>query len=393
MKNISITSRELPYGLNVDSIFWVQNNVLTREYIRQSRDEELIADMLGYVLLDPKLSSSADVIDDLFGYSSSGGRQTRKDEIETAVTKVGLATLVQQYMAVHEMLRSIVQASGKRFSELMFEDAGQRVPRYFQSVFLALWKLLVDEQLVIRDPSKAARALDGAGKNISIGGGGGRFSAEDREKNVNVVAGLLRPASSRRKQGDPALSSWTTEFENLLMQSSTEQTLYDFKQGFMLLDGSQNQDEALYTKVFKTLTAMANIGPGAAGYVIVGVADDEQTANRLKALYGLKPTKYQRFLITGVDHEAAGLPKKLDSYFQGIVQRLSQAPMPDWARAQVARDIRLISYFGKSVLVLRIKAGNEPCAFDGKYYERHGANLAEVPQPQYAELFRRFLAK
>lgn len=392
MKQISITSKELSYGLNVDNIFWVQNSILTREYIRQSRDEELIADMLGYILLNPKLSSSAEIIDEFFGYSPSGAKQARRDEIESAVNKVGSDTVVLQYMAVHEVFREIVKSSGKRFSELMFEDAGQRVPRYFQSVFLALWELLINDQLALKDAKKAAKALDGAGKNISIGGGGGRFSAEDREKNVTVAKGLLQSSFGKRKQGDPALSSWTTEFENILMQSYTEQALYDFKQGFMLLDGSGKLDEPLFEKVFKTLSAMANQGPGAVGYVIVGVADDSKTATKIKSLYGVEPVKYQRFLITGIEHEAAALPKKLDSYFLGITQRLASTQMSAWARDQVARDMRLISYFGRSLVIFKVEAGHEPCDFQGRYYERHGSNVAEVPQPSFAALFRRFLA-
>jgi hypothetical protein len=392
MKQISITSKELPYGLNVDTIFWVQNNILTREYIRQSRDEELIADILGYVLLTPKLSSSAEVIDEFFGYSPSGTKQPRHDEIEAAVNKIGSTTIMNQYMAVHEVFREIMKASGKRFSELMFKDAGQRVPRYFQSVFLALWEILVNDQLVIKDFKKAAKALDGAGQNISIGGGGGRFSAEDREKNVNVVKGLLQQASSKRKQSDPALSSWVTEFENILMQSYTEQALYDFKQGFMLLDGSKKLDEQLFEKVFKTLAAMANQGPSAIGYVIIGVADDAKTATRINELYGVEAITYQRFLITGIEHEAGALPKKLDSYFLGITQRLASTQMSEWARAQIARDVRLITYFGRSLVIFKVEAGHEPCDFQGKYYERHGSNVSEVPQPQYAALFRRFLS-
>src|SRR5260370_29390434 len=99
----------------------------------------------------------------------------------------------------------------------MFADAGLRVPRYFQSVFLALWELLINDQMVIKDANKAAKALDGAGVNISIGGGGGRFSADDREKNVNVVKGMLMPACGKRKQNEPSLSSWTTEFEKIFI--------------------------------------------------------------------------------------------------------------------------------------------------------------------------------
>lgn len=393
MKQISITSRELPYGLNVDSLFWVQNNILTREYIRQSRDEELIADLLGYVLLTPKPSSSAEIIDEFFGYSPDGARQARRDEIEQAVNKVGAAALITQYMVVHEALREIVKTSGKRFNELMFKEAGQRVPRYFQSVFLALWEMLINEQLVIKDYKKAAKSLDGCGQNISIGGGGGRFSAEDREKNINVVKGLLRGAFSKRKQNDPALSSWVTEFENLLMQSYTEQSLYDFKQGFIPLNGKATKpDDAIFEKVFKTLAAMANHGPGASGYVVIGIADDAKTAAKIESLYGAKPVKYQNFLITGVDHEASSLPKKLDSYFAGAINKLKSSAMSDWAKAQVARDMRLITYFGKSLLVMKVEAGREPCSFDGRYFERHGANLSEVPQAQYGALFRRFFA-
>ncbi|QFS50697.1 GmrSD restriction endonuclease domain-containing protein [Nostoc sphaeroides] len=46
MKNISITNRNLDYGISVESIFWVKNNIITKEDLRQSRDEEIIADIV-----------------------------------------------------------------------------------------------------------------------------------------------------------------------------------------------------------------------------------------------------------------------------------------------------------------------------------------------------------
>ena len=159
----------------------------------------------------------------------------------------------------------------------------------------------------------------------------------------------------------------------------------------MLLDGSGKLDEGLFEKIFKTLAAMANQGRNAVGYVIVGVADDAKTAARIEDLHGIKPVRYQRFFITGIEHEANEMPKKLDSYFLGITQRLSATQMSAWAKAQIGRDIRLIKYFEKSLVVLKVEAGHEPCDFQGKYYERNGPNVSEVPQPQYAALFRRFL--
>jgi hypothetical protein len=392
MRQISITSRELSYGINVDDIFWVQNKIFTREDIRQSRDEEIIADMLGYILLSPKLSSTAEIIDEFFGYSRGDSKTDRMDDIGTALKKIGTSTLTSQFMAVHENIRNILKAASKKFSDIMFQDPVQRAPRYYQSVFLALWELLVDEDCVIRDYKKVAKALDGAGKHIQIGGGGGRFSGVDRTKNINVAKGLLRPACEKRNQNDPALSSWTTELENILMQSYTEQPMYDFKQGFLRLDGSNTFDEGMFGKVFKTLSAIANYKPAAVGYVIVGIADSENDLQKLKSMHGISEATYQQFLITGIDHEAKISPKGLDSYFQMISQKLKQSSLEDWAKNQINRDLRLVNYFGRSVLVFKIEADNIPCLYEGKYYERHGSSIDQVPPEQYAALFKRFLA-
>ena len=53
MPKISITNRDLPYGIASDDVFWVKNGILDREAVRESRDEELVLDMLLDVILDP----------------------------------------------------------------------------------------------------------------------------------------------------------------------------------------------------------------------------------------------------------------------------------------------------------------------------------------------------
>jgi hypothetical protein len=398
MKEISITNRDLPYGIDVDTVFWVEQGVLPREDIRQSRDEELVADMLAYAVLDPKVSSSSDTLDDLFGFNPSGTKTQRSEDVNNAVAKIGPDILATQFMASHEALREIISKSGKRFSQLILREAAQRVPRYYQSVFLAVLELMTSDGLVLRDAEKAAAALDGAGANIDVGGGGGRWSASDREKNIGAIKGILRPSFAKRKANDPVLGSWTTEFENLLMQSHTEQALYDFKQGFRRLDPAFTFDDAVYDKVFETLAAMANHGPGAAGYVIVGVADSAATAKRLEDLHHVAPRKHRTFLVTGVAHEAADLAKGdlakgLDAYFQKFLQRLSVSALPQWAKDQIARDARMIAYFDKSVLVAKVEAGQEPCRYGEKFFERQGPNNVELKAAQYSALFGRFVGR
>ena len=87
MKNISISSRELPYGIDVSTLFWTREGILTREQVRESRDEELIADMLAYVLLDPKPASRSEFLDDYFGFGESQASAQRLEEIENAVQR------------------------------------------------------------------------------------------------------------------------------------------------------------------------------------------------------------------------------------------------------------------------------------------------------------------
>jgi Protein of unknown function DUF262 len=51
MQAISITNRELDYGIDVDKMFWVSQGILSRENVRQSKDEELVADMVAYMVI------------------------------------------------------------------------------------------------------------------------------------------------------------------------------------------------------------------------------------------------------------------------------------------------------------------------------------------------------
>ncbi|MEO3715975.1 DUF262 domain-containing protein [Roseateles flavus] len=61
MKKISITNKELEYGIDVDEVFWIKQGVLTKEQVRESRDEEVIADVLAFMILDDKPPSRSEV--------------------------------------------------------------------------------------------------------------------------------------------------------------------------------------------------------------------------------------------------------------------------------------------------------------------------------------------
>lgn len=388
MSTISITSKDLPYGISVDDVFWVSESILTKDYIRDSRDEELIADLVAYIVLDPKPPSSSQTLDEYYGLKGDLGR---REDIDEAVLKHGPENIITNFLAVHDSMRQVLATAGKRFNLLMFDSAGQRVPRYYQAAFLAFYDLLVNREMVVADYNGLAGALDGIGqKHMNIGGGGGRWSASERQRNVDAVIGVVQRHFRSRSADDPALDSWTTRLENLLTQSKTEQNLYDFKQGFRRLDRDNALDEGLLEKIGETLSAMANKGPGAVGYVVVGISEDQATAERTKALYGTEPVRVQDFFVTGIDGEARVSHQNLDRYFQFLLEKVKELPLQPGLKDYVLKEIRLGSYADKSFVVFKTTAMQQPVAYMSKYFVRNGPHNAEVAPEDFGVLFARF---
>ncbi len=57
MREISLSSCDLPYGIDLRKVFWVEQQIITVRNMRLSRDEELISYLLIYILLGPDSST------------------------------------------------------------------------------------------------------------------------------------------------------------------------------------------------------------------------------------------------------------------------------------------------------------------------------------------------
>ncbi|VWC79302.1 GmrSD restriction endonuclease domain-containing protein [Burkholderia lata] len=391
MKKISITNRELPYGINADEIFWIKQGVLTKEQVRESRDEELVADILAFMLLDEKPSSRSEFLDDFFGFSDGQAQQQRYAQIELATQKHTIEIAETDFQRVLDQIKVTLNRAGRTLSQLLFGEQSPRAPRYFQVVFLALHKLIVLQNQEVVDQDMLVKLLDGSGANIPVPEGG-RWGAEVRANAVNGAAGVYGPAFGPAKGYDPAQVRWITQMENILTQSYTEQGAYDFKQGFIRLDGKDQFDEESFDKILKTLAGIANIRKGVRGYVLVGVADTEPDAQRVTKLYGVDARPFERFFITGIEHEAVALKKSLDDLFMELTTRVKESALSEPLRDYVARNVKAVRYYDKTIFVFEAQAQDEPSNFGGAFFVRHGNKLAEVPPQKFGELYRRFMA-
>ena len=185
MKYISITNKELEYGIKVDDIFWVKTNVITKEMVRESRDEEVVADIVAYMALVETPRSSSDVLDEYYRFTEG----SRKDEIENALRRKNPTVIREQFVKVYDEVRKILDESGKKFNELISNE--NAVPRYFQVVFLSFYELMFNEKMEIADYGGLVDSLTNISQNISILRGG-NWSSVNKANNIKAVKGIIR---------------------------------------------------------------------------------------------------------------------------------------------------------------------------------------------------------
>ena len=391
MASISITNKDLSYGIPVDSVFWVVQNILTKEQVRESRDEEIVADILAYMCLSQAPSSRSEFFDDYYGVRDDEAAVKRFNEVELAIQKRSVEFIVADFVRTLDAIRLVLAEAGQTFGRLLFEQQPARAPRYFQVVFLAFYTLLIREGMVTVDIPKLITRMTNQAPTIPVPEGG-RWGGEDRHSAIQGTAGVYREAFAKGgAQTDPSTIHWITRIENLLSQSLTEQSLFDFKQGFLRLNGSHTFDEDSFTKILQTCAAIANNRKGCRGYVLVGVCDKPATADRVKDMYGVEPRPVVGFTITGVEHEAERLGRNPDQMFQFIVDKISSSSLSSPLREYVARNLKPVRYFEKTIYVFEAEGQEDPSTYDGKYYDRRGSQLEEVQTDRLASFMRRYL--
>lgn len=380
MKQISINNRKLHYGIDMGGIFWRMHNIITSENIRDSKDEELVAHLLGAILLNPRPSATANNLDSFYAENAV---------LEKSISQQGEEVIIIRFQAVLEEFRKIFEVVPEcSFYKVLFKEETKYVNRSFQVFFLALYDLLVIEQLKIDDYEGLCNSLFGIGDKYLTPNVERYKYSSDREKGITVIKGFIEKFCSRRNDVDPALSNGVTRIKTLLSRSVTENTNYDFKIGFHRLYKQGDFDEDCLKKILRTLTAMANQGKDSIGYVIIGIADDLDDAKRFNFWYGEKTLQYKNFHIGGVQEEAKKY-KNIEAYRNFIEDKIKRNPyIEERYTKQILRNIDFVKYFDRAIIIMRLENEGEAIKFDGRYYERQGTNTEIVEKE--AHLWKRF---
>lgn len=242
-----------------------------------------------------------------------------------------------------------------------------------------MYELLINENMKISDERGLFAQLAGTGRSVIKVTDGGRWAANAREQSVEDLKALICrhfEVSREFKQNH----AWITEIDNIITSSKTEQANYDFKQGFIKLDGHHQFDYGVLEKVIATCVGINNIGVESTGFVLVGVSDTKACADRLRQLYEVNSIESNGFYINGIDHEAETLYGSIDNYFQHIKSKISELNFNEKLKQQILKDIKLCDYDGHHLIKIEVKSVGEICALRDKTYLRQGTSTDDMSE-------------
>jgi len=397
MGKISVSNKRLQYGINADGIFWVKQGILSREKMRQSNDEEIIADILSSMILyADKFTSNADTINNMYGIYSvnSPTQKDRHQKIESELSK-DLEGWIDKFIKVFDIIRLAMLTSTESFSVVVNPKKSSRFsPKHFQAIFMAIYEMVILEKKVVVSYTDLVKKFREAGPMIKVVTGA--YSGKHKSTNISAVKGIFSTAFRSREshEEDPAVDNWITKLENILAQSFTEQSLYDFKIGFHTLYGAGKFNQDLLEKIVKSLTAMANLGRNKTGYIIVGVADKESDSISASSFYNSgdknQPIKFGEFYVNGVNQEVENHYKgDYEKYMSVINSGIKNLPLES---GFLTNNINVwqINYLGKALIVLRVTSGNEPVPYGEDFYIRRDTNTEKIKNSDYKFLYRKF---
>lgn len=391
MPEISIETGRNTHGykLKAEDIFWCYQGILRTGDLRDSDDEQMLADICASILFEEPVQASGDFLDKLY----TPGTQEHTD-VNTRLNAHGRETLVQQVKAVFSIIRKTLEdSSNERFffrSTVYPKPTSNAQKSPFFAVFMAFYELIFREGMTPSNGSAIIKSLNDLTDRVKVGQK--HIKSEDRRENVAVVNGLIR--SYFVKADVAALAhgpGMLFDFENSIRRSKTETPRYEFKQGILRLDKARGVDEALLESVVETICAIANIGPGADGYLFLGIADKPKDAERVRELDGIEPVNFEHIQVVGIDREAKVLGLQLDRYIRKIEDAIANSGMIDPLKTQVLSSMDVVTFKGCSVLRVRIPKQTAVSFIKDACFVRNGTGTHAATGPQIAAVTKLFI--
>jgi hypothetical protein len=394
MPTISIepAQQEHGYQISANQTYWGRNGITRGSDLRESLDEQCLAEIvIGILTTMPERSPKA-----LDKYYQSG--ETESNEAKTIseeLTKYGTHRLTAEIKHCMEYLEYTAKSVGKQHVRgLVGFKNSNSFTSFFALIVVALHRSLFGNSMVVNDINRLGEGLTDIYSGVDDRN---KTKASEREKNISAIMKKIKQSLSPGNLPTNIYDADAhTTINNILRFSRTESASLELKQGILKLHADRQVDEGIFDKVFRTACGMANANYSVDDAVIlIGVADSEGDAKRVKQLDHIEPLKVGSHFIVGCQREERILEVNSDQYFTMWRDRILEAHFSPELKKSLLDNMRYCDYEGYGILLLTITKQSGPSTYNNKYWERNsdqtGANAIDVTDPtRLSELFTRF---
>ena len=391
MPEISIDSKlsKHKYGVNAEDTFWCKHGILNISDLKESEDEQFIADIILSTTLGQPFPASRKEFDNYYG----SGEDDKSNDIDIKINTIGSENIRKDILTVFSEIFNIVdsQFKSKRLKTLLNPNAGSNpVKQDFYTLYMAFYDLMILQNKAPFDYDKIEANLSNLHSKLTRSNN--YTTTKERTRNINVCKGLIQDSFKITDSTFRSSTSFIIDFQAYLMKSKTEAAVYDFKQGFYTLNPNERKfDEGSFHKILCNISALANLGKNKTGYLFSGVTDKEQDTKQVERLDGLENIpRYYDFGIVGLEREAKIKKTNLDDYISFITSKIASSNLEPNLKNRITKELTPITYHGYTVLMIQVSCGSEPVFFEDKLYHRVGANCKEVTGAKISEIYSLF---
>lgn len=371
MPSISIDLPKTKHGYEVraDEVFWVNQGVLRSTDLRDSMDEQCIADIVACIVGGTLIERSKTKLDEIY---TEG--EPEADRILTALEVYGADKVSDEFLfCVQEVLKVCAEGEDKKLRDIIFKQRTTNAfPSTFAIILIAFYELIVKEGKEVSDYSAVKKALTDASERIEVGQKA--TSPEERRKNIDIIKALVGGAFVPSKDNAKKIYSnhTTIDIEAVIRRSEIELGSYELKQGLLELVPGGGVDAGMIEKVAKTIGAIANNGPNAEGKILIGVTDRPAHAARVLEVDGVQAHKIGKRFVVGVNREAVRLGISVEQYFSLWKDGIKKSGLSDAVRDAVLSNMDFNSFFGLGVIVITVPPQTELSYVGDEVYWRNG---------------------
>ncbi|MEW2405271.1 GmrSD restriction endonuclease domain-containing protein [Streptomyces griseoviridis] len=390
MPSISIDLPKTKHGYEVaaEDVFWVEQGILRSTDLRDSMDEQCVADIAASIIGGSLVERSKVALDEIYQTGSEDNQR-----IIRALGSYGADRYAAEFkLCIDEIDAVCTEGSDQKLRGIIFSKKNTNpFPAVFAVLFVAFHELLIGENKKIASYKGVKSAITDLDKRIETSRAS--TSPDERRRNVDTIKGLIRPHFIDSEPRDIYGDHTTTDIDAAIRRSEIEAPHYELKQGMLRLYGDREIDQTVFDKVIRTICAIANNGKDRAGTILIGVADKEADARRVHSLDGVEGRKVGHRIVVGVHREAKVLGETPERYFGRWKDAIRSSGLSQGLKDSVLASLSHSDYYGLGVIVIRIPDQQEVSLLDGKMFIREGDDTVEVTEvSRMLEIGKRFTA-